>query len=242
MRSARELQRVLIPETFPDVPGFRLTSAYRPAQEVGGDFFQIIPLPAGRTLVLLGDVSGKGIKAAMAVSLILGLVRVLVETTQQPAPLLEALNRRLHGRLQGGFATCLTLTLDPDGHCRLASAGHLAPYLNHQELDVPGSIPLGILEDLSYDEQTFALALDDHLALYTDGLLEARNSTGELFGFDRLRTLFAARPDAPTALEAAVRFGQDDDITVVTLTRTRTPAVSPARHPSTLTQAARQAL
>jgi Stage II sporulation protein E (SpoIIE) len=222
MSSARELQQVLIPETVPSIPGFAITSSYRPALEVGGDFFQVIPLDDDFTLVILGDVSGKGIKAAIAVSLIVGLVRVLVETTQSPAQLLTELNRRLCGRLRGGFATCLTLCVDPHGNCLIASAGHPPPYVNNQELEVSGSFPLGLFPAVAYEESSLRLQLDDHLALYTDGLLEARNKTGELFGFDRIRELFATLPDAARATEAAVLFGQDDDITIVTLVRTPT--------------------
>jgi serine phosphatase RsbU (regulator of sigma subunit) len=222
MNSARELQQVLIPETFPSVRGFAITSSYRPALEVGGDFFQIIPLEDDFTLVILGDVSGKGIKAAIAVSLIVGLVRVLVETTQSPAQMLTELNRRLCGRLQGGFATCVTLRFDPQGNCCLASAGHPPPYVNDRELAVSGSFPLGLFPTVAYEESRVRLQVNDHLALYTDGLLEARNKTGELFGFDRIRELFATLPDAARATEAAVLFGQDDDITVVTLVRTPT--------------------
>jgi hypothetical protein len=219
MSSARELQQVLIPETVPSVPGFAITSSYRPALEVGGDFFQIIPLDDDFTLVILGDVSGKGIKAAIAVSLIVGLVRVLVETTQSPAQLLTELNRRLCGRLRDGFATCLTLRMDPHGNCLMASAGHPPPYINNQELAVSGSFPLGLFPAVAYEESWVRLKLNDHLALYTDGLLEARNKTGEIYGFDRVRELFATLPDAARATEAAVLFGQDDDITVVTLVR-----------------------
>jgi hypothetical protein len=219
MSSARELQQVLIPETFPSVPGFSVTSAYCPALEVGGDFFQIIPLDGDFTLVILGDVSGKGIKAAIAVSLIVGLVRVLVENTHSPAQLLTELNRRLCGRLQGGFATCVTLRIDSHGDCTLASAGHPPPYLNDRELAIPGSFPLGLFPAVTYEESRLRLQIKDHLALYTDGLLEARNNTGELYGFERISELFATLPDAARAAEAAVRFGQDDDITVVTLVR-----------------------
>ncbi|NYF50518.1 PP2C family protein-serine/threonine phosphatase [Tunturiibacter gelidoferens] len=219
MSSARELQQVLIPETFPSIPGFAVTSAYCPALEVGGDFFQIIPLDGDFTLVILGDVSGKGIKAAIAVSLIVGLVRVLVENTHSPAQLLTELNRRLCGRMQGGFATCVTLRIDPDGNCTLASAGHPPPYLNDRELAIPGSFPLGLFPAVTYEESRLRLQINDHLALYTDGLLEARSKTGELYGFERISELFATLPDAARAAEAAVRFGQDDDITVVTLVR-----------------------
>jgi hypothetical protein len=218
-KNARELQQVLVPETLPSLPGFTLTSAYRPAQEVGGDFFQIIPLEGGSTLVILGDVSGKGLKAAMAVSLIVGAARMVAEFTSSPAEILAGLNRRLYGRLQGGFATCVAMRLDPDGSCAIASAGHPAPILNDRELNLPGAIPLGLLASSDYEENTFSLQAGDHCALYTDGLLEARNQAGELYSFARLQDLFSTRPNAAEATQAAVNFGQDDDITVLTLTR-----------------------
>ncbi len=219
IKNARELQQVLIPETIPQIPSFTLTSAYKPAQEVGGDFFQIIPISSGSTLLVLGDVSGKGLRAAMAVSLIVGAVRMAAEGTSSPAAILAALNRRLHGRLQGGFATCVAMRLDRDGSCTVASAGHPAPFLNDAEISLPGAFPLGLDEDAAYAETTFALHPTDRLALYTDGLLEARNPSGELYSFARLQSLFATKPTADQALEAAVEFGQDDDITVLTLTR-----------------------
>ena len=142
-KNARELQQVLVPEALPSLPGFAMTSAYRPAQEVGGDFFQIIPLDGGSTLIVLGDVSGKGLKAAMAVSLIVGAARMVADFSKSPAEILSGLNRRLYGRLQGGFATCIALRLDPDGNCAIASAGHPAPFLNQEELNLPGALPLG---------------------------------------------------------------------------------------------------
>jgi len=134
-----------VPEALPSMPGFTLTSAYRPAQEVGGDFFQIIPLEGGSTLVILGDVSGKGLKAAMAVSLIVGAARTVAEFSTSPAEILAGLNRRLYGRLQGGFATCVAMRLDADGSCTIASAGHPSPFLNNAELNLPGALPLGLL-------------------------------------------------------------------------------------------------
>jgi hypothetical protein len=218
-KNARELQQVLIPETLPSVPGFTVTSAYRPAQQVGGDFFQIISLEGGSTLVVLGDVSGKGLKAAMAVSLIVGAVRALADDYPAPAQLLTQLNRRLHGRLQEGFATCLILHLKPDGACVLASAGHPAPYLNDREIELPGALPLGVSTGTTYLQSEFNVRPGDHFALYTDGLLEARRPSGELYGFERLDGLFSVRTNAAEATAAAVNFGQDDDITVLTLTR-----------------------
>jgi Stage II sporulation protein E (SpoIIE) len=222
LHGARELQQVLIPEKLPTLAGFSVSSSYLPALEVGGDFFQIIPLnspAAGSTLIVLGDVSGKGLRAAMAVSLIVGAVRTLAETTSRPAEILAGLSRRLHGRLQGGFSTCVVLRLDPDGDCTLASAGHPSPYFNDKEIDLPGALPLGIDPATVYEEAVVHFRPGDRCALYTDGLLEARTPSGEIFSFERLQTLFASGADAAQASQAAVAFGQDDDITVVTLTR-----------------------
>jgi hypothetical protein len=221
-KSASELQRVLIPEALPNLPGFAFTSSYRPAQEVGGDFFQVIPLEgehAGSTLVLLGDVSGKGLKAAMTVSLIVGAARALAKFAPQPGQLLAELNERLYGRMQNGFVTCMALCLRDDGTCVMASAGHPAPYLNRKEVKLPGALPLGVVASVAYEETTIRLREGDHFALYTDGLLEARSATGEIFSFDRLDALFSSQPDALRATEAAVDFGQEDDITVLMLTR-----------------------
>jgi hypothetical protein len=223
-KSARELQQVLIPETLPSVPGFALTSAYRPAQEVGGDFFQIIPLKEdamndGSTLIILGDVSGKGLKAAMAVALIVGTVRMIAEISSRPATVLALLNRQLCGHLQGGFATCVVLRLDADNRCFFSSAGHPSPFLNGQEMALPGALPLGLSSQAEYSETSVTLKIGDHLVLFTDGLLEARNPAGDLYGFERLEALCKTRPSAPQATETAMEFGQDDDITVLTLTR-----------------------
>jgi serine phosphatase RsbU (regulator of sigma subunit) len=189
---------------------------------VGGDFFQLIPgegEAAGSSIVIVGDVSGKGLKAAMSVSLIVGAARTLAETTSSPGEILAGINRRLIGRMQGGFVTCIILRLDPDGDCVVANAGHLPPFLNLEEMDLPGALPLGLIPGLIYDELQFHLAAQDRLALYTDGLLEARSESGEIFGFERLRRLMGMRPSAAQAAHAAVSFGQDDDITVLTLTR-----------------------
>jgi len=218
-QNARELQQVLVPEAIPALAGFTLTSAYRPAQEVGGDFFQIIPLENSSTLVVLGDVSGKGLKAAMAVSMIVGAVRTLAENTSSPAEILSGLNRRLVGRMQGGFATAIALRLDSNGECTLASAGHPGPFVNDREISFPGALPLGLTATATFEETRLRLSERDHLALYTDGLLEARSQSGELYSFERLKTLFANHPTAEQAAQAAVNFGQDDDITVLTLTR-----------------------
>jgi serine phosphatase RsbU (regulator of sigma subunit) len=239
MHSAQEIQQVLIPDELPALDGFAVTSAYRPALEVGGDFFQIIRHDEGSTIVALGDVSGKGMKAAMNVSLIVGVLRSLSDADVHPAQMLETLNRCLCGRLQGGFVTAIILRLQTNGNVTLANAGHLPPFLNQRELEIEGSLPLGLLSAASYDEVPVFLHPGDQLSLYTDGLVEARSATGELYGFDRLQTLFASRPSAQQATNAAVAFGQDDDITVLTLTRleageqSTTSLVAPFLEPAT---------
>jgi serine phosphatase RsbU (regulator of sigma subunit) len=218
-RSAQELQQVLIPETLPSLDGYAVTSAYLPAQQVGGDFFQLITQSDGSALLVLGDVSGKGLKAAMTVSLIVGTIRTVADTVDDPAEVLSILNRRLHGRLKDGFVTCVALHLDAEGECILANAGHPSPFLNKEELSLPGALPLGLDLDVQYENVHFRLAVRDRLTLYTDGLLEARNPAGDLFSFERLKDLIGTQPDAKQATDAAVAFGQDDDVTVMTITR-----------------------
>lgn len=216
--NAREVQQLLIPTELPPVPGYALTSAYLPSLEVGGDFFQIIPLFEGSTLAVVGDVSGKGLKAAMAVSLILGALQALAEEYPEPGELLEVLNERVHGHLQGAFATCTILRLESTGRCRVASAGHPPPWMNGRELELEGELPLGIAPDTWYKETVVDLRRGDQIVLFTDGLLEARNRSGELFGFGRLEALFHGGVTADRAAGMAVEFGQEDDITVLVLT------------------------
>ncbi len=219
IQSAKEIQQMLIPETLPSLEGYAVTSAYTPAQEVGGDFFQSLSTPAGSTIVALGDVSGKGLKAAMNVSMIVGVMRAEAATSVSPERIMSALNQCLVGRMQGGFATTIVCRLDMDGTVTFANAGHLPPYLNGKELTLEPSLPLGLLSQAEFSEVSVRLNPGDQLSLYTDGLLEARSKNGELYGFERMNTLFSARPSAQEASEAAVAFGQEDDITVLTLTR-----------------------
>jgi hypothetical protein len=217
LKSVREVQQVLIPEAIPAVPGYAIASAYHPAREVGGDFFQIIPLNDETTLVTIGDVSGKGLKAAMNVALIIGTVRTLAEFETDPTKILSGLNRRLFGRMQGGFTTALLLKLDRSGHCTLANAGHLPPFLNTNELKLNHSLPLGIVAEAEFEDQELILRTGDCLTLYTDGVPEARCEKGELYGFERTRTLLSGHPSAESVAQAARDFGQEDDITVLTI-------------------------
>jgi serine phosphatase RsbU (regulator of sigma subunit) len=221
MEAARTLQSVIIPETLPVISYLQISTAYHPAQEVGGDFYQILSLPTTitnsqpDTLIVLGDVAGKGLPAAMIVSLLVGALRSLVENTGSPAELLAGLNRRLVGR-GSGFTTCLAIRLLSSGTLILANAGHLAPYLNGQELISSPALPLGLDPNAVFSEQTFQLSPGDRLTLVTDGVPEATRH-GELFGFERTASLSSS--SAAMIAEAALHFGQEDDITVISLVR-----------------------
>jgi len=216
VRNARVVQQVLIPEEIPEVSGFAIQAVYRPFGEVGGDFFQILPVADGGGLVVIGDVSGKGMPAAMMVSLLVGTVRTLAHYTQSPGEILAAMNERMIGRSNGGFTTCLVLRTSSDGSLVAANAGHIAPYLAGRELELESGLPLGLAPGVAYTEACFELGLGAQLTLVTDGVVEARAKSGELLGFERTAGLSVGT--AETIAEAAQAFGQDDDITVLTLT------------------------
>jgi len=218
LEAARVVQRVLVPADVPAIPGFRIQSVYKPAGQVGGDFFQIIPLPADGVLVAIGDVSGKGMAAAMMVSLLVGRLQALAEASNSPAEILKGLNRGLHVRSRGGFTTCLILRADPDGTLTIANAGHISPYRNGVEMAVENGFPLGLSEGASYSESRFRLDENEQLTLITDGVVEARGKGGELFGFARTEAI-SNRP-AEDIAQVAQSFGQDDDISVISVTRT----------------------
>jgi hypothetical protein len=217
IEQARLVQQLLIPEAKPTFPGFTVDSVYRPAQHVGGDFFQLLKAENGGVLAIIGDVSGKGTPAAMMVALIVGTIRTLTHYLQQPAEILGALNNRMVGRSQGGFTTCLVLRADPDGTVTIANAGHIAPYVQGQEVGLDNGLPLGLAPDTTYPETVFKIVNGEQITMITDGVVEARNPNGDLFGFDR--TAGIALESADTIVRAAQRFGQEDDITVLTVTR-----------------------
>jgi hypothetical protein len=216
MRNARAVQQILIPDEIPSVPGFRIESVYKPAGEVGGDFFQILPIEDNGLLIMFGDVSGKGMPAAMTVSLLVGTVRTLAHYTLSPGEILAAMNQRMLSRSHGGFTTCLVMRVDANASLVVANAGHIAPYRNGEEIDIENGLPLGLAPDVDYPETKLQLEPEDVLTLMSDGVVEARNQAGELFGFDRTQSI--AREPAETIAQAAQWFGQEDDITVVTLT------------------------
>lgn len=219
MEQARQVQHVLIPEEVPRIRGFALESEYRPAQQVGGDFFQIMPAADGSVLVVIGDVSGKGLRAAMLVSLIVGAVRTLAAFTRDPELVLRGINDRLCGRLGGQFTTCLALHIAADGQTTIANAGHLPPFWNGREVALEGSFPLGIVESAPVEKLMLALQPGDRLILATDGIPEARNRRLGLFGFPRLSQMTEQNRTAIEIATAAQEFGQDDDITVLRIER-----------------------
>jgi heme/copper-type cytochrome/quinol oxidase subunit 4 len=222
LEAARTVQQVLVPAETPSVAGFAIHSVYKPAGQVGGDFFQILPLSDGGVLAVIGDVSGKGMPAAMTVSLLVGTVRTLAHYTQSPSEILAAMNQRMMARSGGGFTTCLVLRADTDGTLTIANAGHISPYLNGKELAVQNSLPLGLAANTTYAESSFQLPPNQQLTLLSDGVVEARDKTGALYGFGPTAAL--SIQSAESIAEAAQAFGQNDDITVLTLAR-----LAPAR-------------
>jgi phosphoserine phosphatase RsbU/P len=164
LEAARAVQQVLIPDEIPSIPGFTIESVYKPAGEVGGDFFQILPVKSGGVLVAIGDVSGKGMPAAMTVSLLVGTLRTLAHYTQSPSEILAAMNQRMIVRSHGGFTTCLVLRCDADGKLTVANAGHIAPYIAGKELPLENGLPLGVAAGSTYAECSFQLAPATHPA------------------------------------------------------------------------------
>ncbi len=218
--AAREIQRLMVPDELPPTPGYAIESIYRPAAQVGGDFCQVIPIGSGQTLVVIGDVSGKGLSAAMIVSMIIGMLHTLSRISQDPAQILAELNSRLFERKHGGFVTCLAVRLDPSGRVVLANAGHLPPMLNGSEIGFAGSLPLSIVASAAPEQTTLEMRPGDRLTLITDGVVEARDAQGALFGFDRTRSLVRQEVSSLALAEAAIDHGQDDDLTVISMVRT----------------------
>jgi hypothetical protein len=230
VKQAQEVQQVILPEHRIVLPGFEIESEYRPALEVGGDFFQIIPHASDESLLIVaGDVAGKGLKAGMLVALLVGAIRSTAEFDPEPAAILAALNRRLLGR-GDARATCLALQIRRDGAVVLANAGHLPPYLNGVPIEIEGSLPLGLIQDLECSVLEFQLSASDRLLLVSDGVPEATDEQRRLLGFERVLELLRSQPTAAQIAEAAQAFGQEDDISVISVTRV--PVAEPAAQPA----------
>jgi phosphoserine phosphatase RsbU/P len=224
IEAARSVQAMLIPTQLPSNHNFMLESAYLPAHGVGGDFFQVLPLGDGSMLIVVGDVSGKGLQAAMNASTLVGALRN--EISHDPAVVLNRLNNVLIGATTGpgagygeksaaSFATCVCARVYPDGTMTIANAGHLHPYRDGRELDLAADLPLGVINDIQYEQATFQLNVGDRLIFLSDGVVEAANPQGELFGFERTQQV--SNESARYIAQTAKRFGQTDDITVVSM-------------------------
>jgi hypothetical protein len=207
LEAAGEIQRLLAPAKIDTAPSLQIEVAFRPMREVGGDFYLCRVLPNGHQRILLGDVSGKGAAAAMAATLLLGAAEE--RHSDSPVELLSHMNRVLCRAHLGGFATCLCVDLAPDGELTLANAGHLSPYRGGNEMETTGGLPLGITPAVEFAASSMDLQMGETLTFVSDGVLEARTRTGELFCFTRTAAIASA----------AQAFGQEDDITVLTLMR-----------------------
>ena len=214
--AAQQVQQLLLVGSSRPTPGFRVETAFHPASQVGGDFFLLSPLDDGSLLAIVGDVSGKGLTAAMRVAMILGVLRR--ESSCEPGAILSNLNQALLSQSEMGFTTACCILLRPNGEFTAANAGHIAPYIAGVEFQIAPEVPLGLAADQQYELATGRLAPDQTMVLMSDGVPEARNTRRELYGFDRLPslTLRSAQEIAATALA----FGQEDDITVLTLALT----------------------
>ena len=220
--AARSVQAMLIPTELPSNHHFMLESAYEPANGVGGDFFQVLPVEDGSMMIVVGDVSGKGLQAAMNASSLVGAFRN--ELSHDPATVLNHLNNVMLGAASGlarskdavaAFATCLCARLYPDGTMTVANAGHLSPYRDGREMELPPGLPLGVIAEMTYDQETFQLEQGVRLIFLSDGVVEATNARGELFGFERTQQV--SHEPARYIAQTAKRFGQTDDITVISV-------------------------
>jgi hypothetical protein len=222
--AARSVQALLIPTHLPSNKNFVLESAYLPINGVGGDFFQVLPLKDDSLLLVVGDVSGKGLQAAMNSSTLVGALRN--ELSHDPATVLEHLNRVLIGAVPVAgavpdldcapcYATCLCARIYPDGTATIANAGHLGPYRDGREVPLTPSLPLGVIADIQFEQTTFQLNRGDRLVFISDGVVEATNTHGELYGFERTQQV--SNESARYIAQTAQHFGQNDDITVVSL-------------------------
>jgi phosphoserine phosphatase RsbU/P len=222
IEAARSVQALLIPTQLPSNRNFVLESAYLPVNGVGGDFFQVLPLKDDSLLIVVGDVSGKGLQAAMNASTLVGALRN--ELSHDPATILNHLNHVMLGAASGvgagpnavaSFATCLCARVYTDGTMTIANAGHLSPYRDGREMVLAADLPLGVIANIRYEQASFRLDRGDRLIFLSDGVVEATNAQGELFGFERTQQV--SNEPARYIAQTAKRFGQTDDITVVSL-------------------------
>lgn len=233
LRLAELIQRQFLPQRPPALPGWGIGVFYRPALSVGGDFYDFIDLPDDRLFITVGDVTDKGMPAALIMASVHAVLRAIAPELLSPGPVLERGNELMLVDIPDRmFVTCLCLALDPrSGRVVFANAGHSLPYLklaNDTRALVATGMPLGCLPGMRYDEHEVTLGPDDCLLLHSDGLAEAHNTSREMFGLGRLAHVVTSAPAGErligALLEELGRFvgdtpEQEDDITLVTLHR-----------------------
>jgi len=232
MEFARTVQESFLPQKPPEVTSYKFSAHYTPAQEVGGDFYDFIHLVRGRIGIVIGDVSGKGVPAALYMAKLGSDLRTLAFTEKDPAAALRQLNNQLAERSRRGmFATLLYVELDTQsGNLLISNAGHLPPIIKKadgsvQKIAPAGGSPLGILANMSFGQETVHLDRGDTMILYTDGIIEAMDAKEKLYGFDRFEALIRKCVADPDILKSAIiddvnRYtglcAQHDDMTLVT--------------------------
>jgi steroid delta-isomerase-like uncharacterized protein len=236
LRLARSIQQASLPKEVPQLEGWQISPFYRPAREVGGDFYDFHLLSEGRLGVVVGDATGKGVPAALVMATTCGMLQLAAQALDSSSPreVLERVNEVLLARIPANmFVTCFYAILEPEsGRLIYANAGHDLPYLRRrngeaEELRARG-MPLGLMLEMGYEEKEIVLDGGDSAFFYSDGLVEAHDPKGEMFGFPRLRELIAEHGEERSLgeflLEELYSFTgeeweQEDDITLLTLRR-----------------------
>jgi steroid delta-isomerase-like uncharacterized protein len=239
LRLARSIQQASLPKEVPTLEGWQIAPFYRPARQVGGDFYDFHPLSEGRLGLVVGDATGKGVPAALVMSTTCGMLRLAAQSySSSPGKMLQRVNEALFPYIPSNmFVTCFYVILDPrSGRLRYTNAGHDLPYLHRrngeaEELRARG-MPLGLMPEMGYEEKETIVEAGEAALFYSDGLLEAHNPKGEMFGFPRLRALVAEHGAEEKSLvdllmEELYSFvgegwEQEDDITLLTLERSAT--------------------
>jgi serine phosphatase RsbU (regulator of sigma subunit) len=235
---ARSIQQASLPKEVPTLEGWQISPYYQPAREVGGDFYDFHLLPEDRLGLVVGDATGKGVPAALVMSTTCGMLRLAAQGSSSPGQMLRGVNEVLFGNIPSNmFVTCFYAILDPrNGRLRFANAGHDLPYLhrngNAEELKARG-MPLGLMPEMSYEEKETILHSGEAALLYSDGLVEAHNPKGEMFGCPRLKTIIAEHGENRSLGDLLLkelysftgeRWEQEDDITLLTLRRSAPPS------------------
>jgi serine phosphatase RsbU (regulator of sigma subunit)/predicted ester cyclase len=233
LRVARRIQQASLPRTVPALEGWEITQHYRPAREVGGDFYDFHLLSDGQLGLVVGDATGKGVPAALVMATTCGMLRAVSQAlpSSSPGEIVQRVNEALCSNIAPNtFVTCFYAVLEPNsGHLVYANAGHDLPYLHRngeaEELRARG-MPLGLMPAMSYEEKETTLHVGEAALLYSDGLVEAHDPEGDMFGFPRLRALIAEHGEerwlGELLLEKLYSFvgegwEQEDDITLLTL-------------------------